>query len=736
MSSVGSSSVTFSDSLGLSTEGDRLLTDMARNYRASSTRNINDNDRGLGGQPSNPATSSATSLADSLRNRQQGEDYTFKDIVLKACRFLYDFTIASCQYTLCDCFRKRRRSYVDLGNDTTDTTSQHDIEMGVIKTELKFHFMNPFEKWKYPDRRRFPWKLLIQLIILILVTVQLYFLAYQREGLQKFVSSNRQTFISLFIKNPEAPDPTDYYGTSTVSTLHTHDEFWNQLNFTANAYFNIRKDAIGPYGYGWHKKDNKKFDYSYIPPLNLTYHYYDHASFIPELRHYTFSGDLETSYVMINVSESLSEQLNDTIIVTNFNSVTQLFYDFKLSSVYLDSQVPLCAQFTIKIIFDNKIVSGNMPVTMEVKSDIDECNDTTTSSYYYFPAYSNNTETVTIVVGSLIIAFTIISTILFARSLFLSAHFSKKVKKFFMKHFNYKLKMSEYLPLYNLWFVGAIISNILVDVGILLHLITHTYLENFILELNDISSIIFGLGVFFQWTGILRFLSYFDKYNMLLLTLRVAMPSVLRFMICGGIFYIAFLLLGWLVFAPYHPKFSDPSVTSECLYSLINGDDMFNTYVMMEKKSMPAFIFSKIYLYIFISLFIYVVLSVFISLISDTYETLQELWTVRSRGLLQDFANGHVGQGHTQQQDPDYELLTGSTRPLNQESPLIAHGVPILNTSNPNSPALLHSHHHHCNPAIPVRGTNVPAALENSSSMYPSMGPGIIVTDDDAETNT
>jgi hypothetical protein len=185
----------------------------------------------------------------------------------------------------------------------------------------------------------------------------LYFLAYQREGLQKFVSSNRQTFISLFIKNPEAPDPTDYYGTSTVSTLHTHDEFWNQLNFTANAYFNIRKDAIGPYGYGWwHKKDNEKFNDSYIPPLNLTYHYYDHAAFTPELRHYTFSGDLETSYVMINVSESLSEQLNDTIIVTNFSSVTQLFYDFKLSSVYLDSQVPLCAQFTIKVTNDVSII--------------------------------------------------------------------------------------------------------------------------------------------------------------------------------------------------------------------------------------------------------------------------------------------------------------------------------------------------------------------------------------------
>ena len=63
-------------------------------------------------------------------------------------------------------------------------------------------------------------------------------------------------------------------------------------------------------------------------------------------------------------------------------------------------------------------------------------------------------------------------------------------------------------------------------------------------------------------------------------------------------------------------------ITSECLFSLVNGDDMYNTYIMMSQDSQAAWIFSKIYLYIFIALFIYVVLSVFISLISDTYETL------------------------------------------------------------------------------------------------------------------
>ncbi len=72
--------------------------------------------------------------------------------------------------------------------------------------------------------------------------------------------------------------------------------------------------------------------------------------------------------------------------------------------------------------------------------------------------------------------------------------------------------------------------------------------------LVDATSIILGLAVFGQWCGLLRFLSYFETYNMLLITLKVSLPSVLRFGVCVGILYISFLLLGWLVLGPYHPK--------------------------------------------------------------------------------------------------------------------------------------------------------------------------------------
>jgi len=65
------------------------------------------------------------------------------------------------------------------------------------------------------------------------------------------------------------------------------------------------------------------------------------------------------------------------------------------------------------------------------------------------------------------------------------------------------------------------------------------------------------------------------------------------------------------------------STASECLFSLVNGDDIFTTFATMSDANPVMWWYSRIYLYVFISLFIYVILSVFISVIMDTYETLK-----------------------------------------------------------------------------------------------------------------
>ena len=51
----------------------------------------------------------------------------------KGLQHLYGFTIASCQYTFCDCLRKRnRRSYVNLdsgnGNEGVDETDNPEVK--------------------------------------------------------------------------------------------------------------------------------------------------------------------------------------------------------------------------------------------------------------------------------------------------------------------------------------------------------------------------------------------------------------------------------------------------------------------------------------------------------------------------------------------------------------------------------------------------------------------------------
>lgn len=62
---------------------------------------------------------------------------------------------------------------------------------------------------------------------------------------------------------------------------------------------------------------------------------------------------------------------------------------------------------------------------------------------------------------------------------------------------------------------------------------------------------------------------------------------------------------------------------AECLFSLLNGDDMFATFAQLKDKNALVWFFSRAYLYSFISLFIYMVLSLFIALITDSYETVK-----------------------------------------------------------------------------------------------------------------
>jgi mucolipin 3 len=133
-----------------------------------------------------------------------------------------------------------------------------------------------------------------------------------------------------------------------------------------------------------------------------------------------------------------------------------------------------------------------------------------------------------------------------------------------------------------------------------------------------------GTGTLLVWIGLLRYLGFFKTYNVLILTMKGAAPNIFRFLICAAMVYIGFVFAGWAVLGPYNFKFASLMSTSECLFSLINGDDMYATFNYLHFHQSPSvWIYSRVYLYSFICLFIYLVLSLFISIIMDTYEIIK-----------------------------------------------------------------------------------------------------------------
>ncbi|XP_006820086.1 mucolipin-3-like, partial [Saccoglossus kowalevskii] len=222
--------------------------------------------------------------------------------------------------------------------------------------------------------------------------------------------------------------------------------------------------------------------------------------------------------------------------------------------------------------------------------------------------------------NNLTITWRSISALLCLRSIIKAWRLRNLTIRFFRNYFNKELKRHDKLRFINFWYVLIVVSDILVIFGSVWKL----QLESRIASNYDLCSILLGTGSLLVWFGVLHYLGFFPKYNILILTMKTAAPSVIRFMVCVIVLFMGYGFCGWIVLGPYHPKFKDLNTASECMFSLVNGDDMFATFAEMSNKSTIVWIYSRLFLYTFISLFIYVVLSLFISVIMDTYETVKE----------------------------------------------------------------------------------------------------------------
>jgi len=502
--------------------------------------------------------------------------------------------------------------------------SPHEVEE--MRRVLKFFFMDPIQKWK--AKRRFPWKLCLQLLKIVFITVQLCLFASQRSAFITFTESNKVAFEHLFLHEWDPalegmpyPPPRGPYAVYDKAT------FFDIVDYAVTNYFNMSDLAVGTYAvrppadssYGLHPTD----DDSPIPSPTFCQTFYPNASINPESNNYSFPSRVREECIELG-SFGDGVSIRDELALSNktidFDSLINVTLQFKVKTIHFRSLVALdfvtCYIFDVNILLDNHGHNGQILVSLRIKDHWQSgCTGVTAQAYHEDEIIKG----LLIFFDAICICVSVLSMILCLRSLKRAYRLYDKTDNFLMAFKGSPLSKSERWEFVNFWYLTIILNDVLAVVGSVSKILMET---KTVIDWN-LTGLALGTSNLLVWVGVLRYLSFFSRYNILIVTLKHAMPDLIRFLVCTLVLFFGFVFCGWAVLGPYNLKFRSIWTTMMCLFSLVNGDDMFVTFTASSPESTVVWYYSQIYLYAFICLFIYVNISLFTAVILDSYSLIK-----------------------------------------------------------------------------------------------------------------
>lgn len=504
---------------------------------------------------------------------------------------------------------------INQSGDAEPNSNDTNHKLQQLRVKLQCFFWDPIQKWRHKNIR--PWKLIVQILKLIIFTYQVILFGSDMSKFITYKDEMQTTFKLLFLKewDPSA-DALAYPGPYIPYAVYTRPAFFESINYAVKVYESIDTLSVGQFGY--------KSNQFGIHPIEFCVTNYQRADFDPSNFTYNYSLSTTTKCEsIINLPNpahwptdfDIRKYLNMTI---NFSTMISTTMKLPLRTLLIEdatngSDGLVCFEIDLEIFYDNGHKDGQILIKLETNPRRAKCHGSLVGSTGY--------STIWRITNALVLSLSILSSILCARSLWRGYLLSLKTVNL-MKLKQRTLTWQDRIEFFDSWLVLIIINDIMIATAT----VFISFCDERLLETDNytICSILMGLGNFLSWSGLLRYLGFFKKYNVLLVTLRKSFSHVLRFMFCTTIIYCGFCFCGWIVFGPYHFKFRQLSTTTECLFSLINGDDMFETFALLRSDITSIWWFSRIYLYVFVSLFIYVVLSLFIALIMDAYEIIKQ----------------------------------------------------------------------------------------------------------------
>ncbi|XP_034044330.1 LOW QUALITY PROTEIN: mucolipin-1a [Thalassophryne amazonica] len=477
----------------------------------------------------------------------------------------------------------------------------HDQEEEAIRRKLKYFFMSPCDKYHAKGRK--PFKLALQLIKIIIVTVQLVLFGLSNQVVVNFKEENTVTFKHLFLKDYDESFDASF-------AVYTQNDVYDHIFYAVEKYLALPETTVGRYAYVYGVGVNGS-------ALSLCQEYYKKGHIDPANNTFSIDPQVITECVGVNPLAVPSSPLTSSYrnFTLKFHKLINVTIEFQLKAInvqtIINNEIPDCYTFYIKILLDNKAHSGKVKIRLENQAVIKECTDTSISGQA-----QNYTHVAFDVVVALVC---LLSLVLCGRSILRGIMLQQEFVQFFRERLDRKVCWADRLEFINGWYILLIISDIFTITGSMIKI----GIETKSLSSYDLCGILLGTSTLLVWVGVIRYLTFFQKYNILIVTLRAAFPSVIRFCCCVAVIYLGYCFCGWIVLGHTNVKFRSLSMVSECLFSLINGDDMFVTFSELQESSTMVWLFSQIYLYTFISLFIYMVLSLFIALITGAYEAIK-----------------------------------------------------------------------------------------------------------------
>ncbi|XP_076829253.1 mucolipin-3 isoform X2 [Brachyhypopomus gauderio] len=383
------------------------------------------------------------------------------------------------------------------------------------------------------------------------------------------------------------------------------------MEFLSSLYLNLQNVTLGNHAFETVNGE--------VTPLSLCQEFYRHGNISPGNETFDIDPHVDEECMHIYPVNSMEYKVfpNAGNFTIHFKRLLSVNINMKVKAINLQTvrhdELPDCYNFNIMIVFDNRAHSGQIRVSLNSDAEMNECKDWTISD-------SNAVSHFLLIVlfDSLVMVVCLLSLGLCSRSVHAGVHLLLEYVRFVSENHG-TVSWADRMEFINGWYILIILSDLLTITGSVLKICIQSK------ELADynVCSIVLGTSTVLVWLGVLRYLGFFRKYNVLILTLRAALPNVVRFSFCAVLIYLSYCFCGWIVLGPHHENFRSFNTVAYCLFSMINGDEIYSTFSKLRERSSLVWFFSRIYIYSFISIFTYMVLSLFIAIITETYENIK-----------------------------------------------------------------------------------------------------------------